>query len=352
MNETDNEKWEVEQTETPEQEEQDIITYQIASYPTDLTLSGYLDKWKSKQLYVPEFQRGFVWDQVRASKLIESFLLGLPVPGVFLYKERKSNRLQVIDGQQRIFSAIKYFTNDFEGKPFHLKNVHPKWDGKSYLDLDESERFQLDDSVLRATVVQQLDPSDDTSIYHIFERLNTGGVSLTPMEIRKCVYLSDFYQLLEELNALPAWRAIIGKTTPDKRLRDVEYILRIFALRDFLHIYVKPMKQFLNQYMAQKRELNSVGLARMKFNFIDVCEYTLNQLGEKPFHIRGRLNYAALDSVMATAFEAVEKKIDDFGIRYKLLLEDKDYLEAVTSSTSDEKTVQKRFAVAKEYLTK
>src|SRR5688500_10090227 len=101
MIEIDNEKWEIEQTETPEQEEQDIITYQIASYTTDLTLSGYLDKWKSKQLYVPDFQRGYVWDQVRASKLIESFLLGLPVPGVFLYKERKSNRLQVIDGQQR-----------------------------------------------------------------------------------------------------------------------------------------------------------------------------------------------------------------------------------------------------------
>lgn len=351
MIETDNEKWEIEQTETPEQEDQDIITYQIASYPTDLTLSGYLDKWKSEQLYVPDFQRGFVWDQVRASKLIESFLLGLPVPGVFLYKERKSNRLQVIDGQQRIFSAIKYFTNDFEGKPFRLKNVHPKWEGKLYLELDDADRFQLNDSVLRATVVQQLDPGDDTSIYHIFERLNTGGVSLTPMEIRKCVYLSGFYQLLEELNTLPAWRAIIGKPTPDKRLRDVEYILRIFALRDLLPAYVKPMKQFLNQYMVQKKELNNVGLTRMKLKFIDVCEYTLSQLGEKPFHIRGRLNYAALDSVMATAFEAVEKHIDDFRVRYQLLLEDKDYLESVTSSTSDEKTVQKRFAVAKEYLT-
>jgi len=101
------EKWEVEQTEESEESEQDVITYEINYYPSDLTLKGYLGKWDSKQLYVPPFQRNYVWDQSQASKLIESFLLGLPVPGVFLYKERKSARLQIIDGQQRILSAIK-----------------------------------------------------------------------------------------------------------------------------------------------------------------------------------------------------------------------------------------------------
>lgn len=350
MSETDNEKWEIEETEISDRDEKDVITYQISSYPTDLTLNGYLEKWKSKQLYVPPFQRGFVWDQVRASKLIESFLLGLPVPGVFLYKERKSNRLQVIDGQQRIFSAIRFFTNDFDGKPFHLKNVQSKWEGKSYAELEESERFQLDDSVLRATVVQQLDPRDDTSIYHIFERLNTGGVSLTPMEIRKCVYLSEFYELLEELNLLPEWRSLIGKQVPDKRLRDVEYILRIFALHDFVEGYVKPMKQFLNQYMIVKRDLHGTALDRIKEKFYAVCRYTYGCLGEKPFHIRGRLNYAVLDSVMSMAFDAQAKKIEDFRIRYELLLEDKDFHESVIANTSDEKTVQKRFELARKYL--
>jgi uncharacterized protein with ParB-like and HNH nuclease domain len=144
--------WNVQVTEELEEEEQDVLTYKISYYPADFTLKGYLEKSKNGQLVIPSFQRSFVWDQVKASKLIESFLLGLPVPGVFLYKERDTNKLQVIDGQQRILSAVRFFKNDFDDKAFRLKNVHPKWNGKKYEDLDEADKFQLDDTVLRATV--------------------------------------------------------------------------------------------------------------------------------------------------------------------------------------------------------
>lgn len=117
------ESWEFDPTEQPEEEEADDIAYEISYYPADYTLRGYLDKWEDKQLEVPPFQRNYVWDQVKASKLIESFLLGLPVPGVFLYKERKTNKLLVIDGQQRILSAIRFFKNEFDEKIFRLKGV-------------------------------------------------------------------------------------------------------------------------------------------------------------------------------------------------------------------------------------
>src|SRR5690606_38523425 len=143
---------------------------------------------------IPPFQRNYVWDVVKASRLIESFLLGLPVPGVFLYKEKKTNRLQVIDGQQRITSALRFFAGAFEDRVFRLKGVQSRWDGKAFEELDEADRFQLSDTVLRATVVQQLDPDDDSSVYHVFERLNTGGVNLNPMEVRKCVYFGAYFQ--------------------------------------------------------------------------------------------------------------------------------------------------------------
>ena len=346
----DEETWNVEQTEEPEEHEQDVITYQINYYPVDFTLKGYLDKWQSKQLYVPSFQRNYVWDQVQASKLIESFLLGLPVPGVFLYKERMSNRMQIIDGQQRILSAIRFFKNEFEDKAFRLKGVQPKWEGKRYEDLEEAERFQLDDAVLRATVVQQIDPNDDASIYHIFERLNTGGMKLTPMEIRKCVYLSDFYHLLEELNALPEWREIIGQAKIDKRLRDVEFILRILALAENVHEYEKPMKKFLNSYMSIKRKLSPEKLSEIRETFTEVCHYVLAHLGPKSFHLRGRLNYAVMDSTMGIAFLAVQRNISDFKKRYDALVEDKEYYETVTLNTSDEKFVKRRFELAEQYL--
>ncbi len=343
-------EWNVQATEEAEEDEQDVLAYKISYYPADLTLKGYLEKDKSKQLVIPSFQRSFVWDQVKASKLIESFLLGLPVPGVFLYKERDTNKLQVIDGQQRILSAVRFFKNDFDDKAFRLKNVHPKWNGKKYDELDEADRFQLDDAVLRATVVQQLDPDDDSSVFHIFERLNTGGINLNPMEIRKCVYNGPQFSLLEDLNALDEWRKLIGQPKPDKRYRDAELVLRVVALSHSWETYKKPMKGFLNNYLADIKKLKSdkrdSAIAVTKEHIGTVFKYTLEQLGEKPFHLYGRLNYAAMDSTLVAASLALANGVKDFKARYEKLIEDKAYVDWVTRDTSDEKILTNRIRAA------
>lgn len=352
---TEIDEWEYEETEVREDEEQDVITYQINYYPADFTLKVYLDKWESGQLKMPTFQRSYVWDQVKASKLIESFLLGLPVPNVFLYKERNTNKLQVIDGQQRILSVVRYFKNEFNGKIFRLKNVNPKWDGKTYEELDDADRFQLDDTVLRATVVQQLDPDDDSSIFHIFERLNTGGINLNQMEIRKCVYSGPQFELLEELNKFAEWRKLIGQPKIDKRLRDTELLLRVLALSASWSAYKKPMKRFLNNYLETSRKLNASEMERYlnetKADFSAICKYTLHHLGEKPFHLRGRLNYAAMDSTLVAAGIALKKGVADFKRRYDVLLEDDEYIQWCTKDTSDEKILIGRIKKAINILT-
>lgn len=346
--------WDADDTEEPEELERDELAYQISYYPSDFTLKGYLDKWESGQIVIPEFQRAYVWDQVKASKLIESFLLGLPVPGVFLYKERRSNKLLIIDGQQRIITAIRYLTNEFDEKIFRLKNVNKKWEGKTYQELDEADRFELNDSVLRATVIQQIDPRDDSSVYHIFERLNTGGVNLNPMEIRKCVSHGPLFHLLEELNAEDSWRKLIGKPKCDKRLRDVELVLRILALSENWDGYEKPMKGFLNNYMSNAKKLggDEIGsfVEKHRVTFKKSCSFLLQQLGEKPFHLRGRLNYAVMDSTMAITIERYEDLVADFKGKFRQLLIDEDYVLSVTKSTSDEAVLTTRFLKAKEYL--
>lgn len=348
------EKWDVEETEEPESDEQDVITYEISYYPADLTLKGYLDKWDSKQLKIPPFQRSYVWDQVKASKLIESFLLGLPVPGVFLYRERSTNKLQVIDGQQRILSAIRFFKNEFDEKIFRLKKVQSKWEGRTYAELTEADRYLLDDTVLRATVVQQLDPEDYSSVYHVFERLNTGGINLNPMEIRKCVYFGKVFSLLESLNEIQEWRVLIGKPKLDKRLRDVEMVLRVLSLTESREDYSKPMKGFLNNFMTTKNRLPEAALDAFiestKNEFSASCKYAIAELGERPFHLRGRLNYAVMDSVMAVMPVAAKMGIKNMQDRYQHLLKDDDYIENVTRSTSDEKALTIRFLRATEFL--
>ncbi len=346
--------WDVSETEEAEEQEQDNISYEINFYPADITLKGYLDKDKSKQLVVPDFQRQYVWDQVRASKLIESFLLGLPVPGVFLYKERDTNKLKIIDGQQRIMTAIRFFKGQFGEVTFRLKNVNDRWAGKKFDELSEADQFQLHDSVLRATIVQQLNPRDDSSIYHIFERLNTGGLNLNAMEIRKCVYAGKLMKMLEELNTNDKWRLLIGKVVPDKRMRDAEWVLRILAFYKHGERYEKPMKKFLNRYLIDGISMSSDDLDASIVNTIDIfnrtCDFIYDQLGEKPFQIRNRFNYAVLDSVFCVCIEAMEKGIKDIELRYDKLKEDDDFIANVTTNTSDQAAVVKRFEKAKEYL--
>jgi len=353
MEKTEVDDWEVDVGETDADEDEDQSVYQISNYPADLTLRGYFDKFKSGQLVIPEFQRNYVWDQRKASKLIESFMLGLPVPGVFLYKVRGTNKLSIVDGQQRIMSAIRFFSNRFDEKIFRLTNVLPKWKNKTYDELDESDRFLLDDTVLRATVIQQLDPEDDSSIYHIFERLNTGGINLNAMEIRRCVYNGEFADLLQHLNNFPAWRAVIGKPKEDKRLRDVELILRLVTLQYKWNSYEKPMKNFLSSFMAQINKLEGESktsfFQKVEADFCRTISMIDDELGSKPFHIRGPLNFAVLDS-MFVAVSSLHESDGSLGERYKGLLGDKSYVDAISMSTSDDKSLQTRIAKAFEYV--
>jgi uncharacterized protein with ParB-like and HNH nuclease domain len=344
----DNDEWDVEQTEeAPEDETEAKLEYEIMNYPADITLSGYVDHWDKNELIVPDFQRKYVWDRIKASKLVESFLLGLPVPGTFLYKQRSKSGFLIIDGQQRITSIIRYIKGTFDESVFRLKNVHQKFEGKSFVELDEDDQFKLKGAVLRATIIQQINPLDDTSIYQVFERLNTGGVNLNPMEVRQCVSYGPFVTALKKMNENEDWRKIIGQPKVDKRLRDVELVLRCIALSEKGKEYEKPMKGFLNKYMEAHRSDDNF-LNEMSDNFRRTTKYVLDQLGEKPFHLRGRLNYGALDSIMAATLADITP--DDLNHRFTKLKKDENYIASITFNTSDESVVDIRLGKAIEYL--
>ncbi|MBI3811806.1 MAG: DUF262 domain-containing protein [Nitrospirae bacterium] len=199
-----------------EDEYSDSSPYKIISFPADFTLKGLHEKFISKEIIVPQFQRQYVWNIERASKLIESFLLGLPVPGIFLYREKNSQKLMVIDGQQRLKSIFGFLNGKFPdtNNRFCLKSVRTTWNGKSYEKLEESDQIKLRDSVLRAIIIEQIDPADHSSMFHIFERLNTGGMSLRPQEVRNCIHQGPLNDLLNKLNQYKPWREIVGWVLP------------------------------------------------------------------------------------------------------------------------------------------
>jgi len=344
-------------------EEEDYFSgpaeYDISTYPADYPLEVLYTKWKNKDIEIPKFQRKFVWTQIQASKLIESFLVGLPVPAIYLYTQLDTQKNLVIDGQQRL-KSIFYFLEGFFGEEerekrtvFLLKGLSEKskWNNKSFNDFDESDQRKLKNCILRAFIVKQLNPKDETSIYHIFERLNTGGTLLTNQEIRNCVYRGKFNNSLYDLNSYQAWRSILGKPIPDSRQKDIELILRFFALRN-LKGYEKPLKDHLSRFMKRNRNPAKEFLEENKKLFQDSCDKIVSVLGTKPFHIKAGLNSAVYDCVMVAFAKNLHKVSKDIKQRYQSLIKNDEFTAVISGGTTDVDTVYKRFRIAEETLFK
>ncbi|MEO6147198.1 MAG: DUF262 domain-containing protein, partial [Sulfuriferula sp.] len=326
-------------------DEEAFVVYDIASYPSDLTLSVIKDMWTNGDIVIPEFQRNFVWNIKQASLLIESFLLGLPVPQVFFYIEN-DNKSLIVDGQQRILSVCFFFEGYFKNEStkgqrqiFRLTGLDNRspFAEKRYDDLDESSQRKLKSSVLRAINIRQLSPKgESTSVYHIFERLNTGGTPLKPQEIRNCVFRGELVNILRSLNKDKYWRKILGKQFEDTHQKDVELILRIFALSNSGWLrYEKPMKEFLNVAMDTHKNGNTSHTIKFVQNFPKIAELICENLGTKPFHIRGPLNSSALDSVYCVLLDHINQIPSDLQTRFSNLKKDKTFTESTYYGTSD-----------------
>lgn len=109
---------------TDEQDESGAaIRCLIMNYGADFPVDAIVNKMNQEDIFIPSFQRNFVWSVSQASRFVESLLLGLPVPGVFLFKDPESNRLMVVDGQQRLRTLQAFYKGVFDGHPFRLIGV-------------------------------------------------------------------------------------------------------------------------------------------------------------------------------------------------------------------------------------
>lgn len=351
--------------ETLESEEQDAQAtppaYEVVTYPADFTLEGLVAKLAKKEILIPGFQRKFVWTQNRASKLIESFLLGLPVPALFLYVDPDTSKFLVIDGQQRL-KTTSYFFEGYFGEEergrrpvFRLTGLNERspYANLTFKDLENKNpkaHTELLNTVLRAFVIKQLNPADSTSMYHIFERLNTGGAILTGQEVRNCVYYGALNDLVNELNLHKEWRGILGKPETDRRMRDVELVVRFLALHFARPIYEKPLKDFISSFMSKNRNPTSEKLAEMRELFRTTCERVHSGLGPRPFRIRRALNAAVFDAVFCGVAGNPAAPAEDIGRAYDSATGDPVFVKAVSSGTTDEKAVADRFNIFRNAL--
>lgn len=327
----------------------------LISYGADYTLDAIRQYVaESKQLIVqPTFQRKFVWDIKKASKLIESLVLGYPVPNILLGRNPETEIMEVIDGQQRILSICDYFAGTFRSEQvFKLAgdDIDKRYAGKTFKDLDDATQSKLKNAVLKAVVLVY--PKDDPNIkFTAFQRINTGSVVLKQQEIRNCIYGGSFNDLINDLNDKnQIWRKMLVRK-PDKRMRDVETILRFYAAYFDSKNYEKPITTFLNNFMEKNRNLSADSAEEWRKLFVDTLTTIQKKIGTAFPRSPGNMafNRAIFESVMvAVARLDKEGKLKPLLLKKKYLelIKDKKYIAAILSQTSDKKKYSDRLSIA------
>lgn len=303
----------------PAEEQEDFYSdddlFKIQSWGADLSFRELISRYDEDELIKPELQRHYVWDKSEASRFIDSILLGLPVPSIFLAKT-KNEKLLIVDGYQRLMTVRDYVKGIFskDGKVFKLsrsEKVHSKWKGKAFAELDDDEQRRIRNTTIHAIIFMQRSPeTGDTSLYQVFERINSSGKTLLPQEIRNCVYQGPLNTLLLQLNENQTWRQLFGRHEIDNRMRDVEYILRFFALSsdEIIHSDNAPsrisLKKYLNQYMDANNDKSVIDELERKF--INAIQKTHDALGDSAFHNISQTNPDQLvDRFSPTLFDSV-----------------------------------------------
>ena len=327
-----------------------IIRYSISSYGADMPVDGIVDRLKREDIFIPPFQREFVWSHTQASRFIESLLIGLPVPGIFMFKEPDSRKLMVVDGQQRLRTLQCFHDGILRGREFSLLGVSEEFSGKSYRSLTDEDRRDLDDSILHATIFQQDQPSNDrSSIYSIFERLNTGGIPLQPQEIRACVYRGKLNELLSKLADNPHWKKVYGPASIRKK--DEEIILRFFALHHSLEEYERPMKKFLNDFMGDHRDLDAGLSEQFRSRFEGTIATVAEVLGPEALRPERNLNVSVADAVLVGLAHHLEagpiQEPDALRAAHGRLLEELRKEGLYTSGTTSKERVKRRIELAR-----
>ena len=328
-------------------------SYAVTSFGVDFDVDGLVRRLNKCDIEIPDWQRGFIWPIKTASSFVESLLLGLPVPGVFMGTDPETRRLYVIDGQQRLRTLQGFYEGRFPGvdRSFRLTGVENRFEGLTYDQLGDPVRRDLDNSLIHATIVKQDVPAnDDTSMYQIFKRLNSGGRAVNPHEIRCAIYHGRLIDTIKELNTYHSWRSVIGN--PSKRLKDQEMILRFMAMFKKGDQYTKSMADFLNVFTQENRNPDEEWIREITERFEITISSFANSIGNDSFRLRGgrTVNAAVFDSMSVGLANRIERtgNLKPQKVRevHDALIFDDGYLQAVTRGTSDERSVETRLQLA------
>lgn len=343
--------------------------FNITSWGADITLRDIIASYEDGDILKPELQRKYVWDKRESSRFIESILLGLPVPSIFL-ANTIDNRKLIVDGYQRIKTIYDFYKEVWSGdnSTFALTNsdkINVRWRNKTYSTLlpDDQRRFRL--YTIHAIIFEQKTPKNDSGLFQIFERINTSGKSLNPQEIRNCVYQGQFNNMLLKLNKNEKWRKLFGEEVENNRMLDVEYILRFMTLSQSEILTSQAnsisLKKELNDYMRNHKNDDEQFYNKWEQCFTDCISFITSHIGDDAFYnlkndlsaIRKKFYPTVFDSIMIATNIALNNGFitgDNLESRRLELLKDEEYRESITQGTMKLDNIRTRIDKALYYL--
>ena len=324
----------------------DVDTYTI-------TVRELLSMVERRELHrAPAYQRRFRWAQDAESRLVESILLGLPVPNIFV-ATNEDGSWEVVDGLQRLSTLIHFMSESPEdikelGKsgPLQLSGLRKlsSFNGLTFQELPVSIRLALQKRGLGITSLS--DKSDPESRFETFERLNRGSLSLSPQEIRACVFQGPFNNLIRELAAHEGFRALIKLREVDTNAATAEeLVLKFFAYRHSRANFKGAVDSFLTHFMESKRFEFDVEKGRQEFHSV---VNAMHEVGPVPF-LRKSTNVTPqnlLEAVMVAIAEIQEegKKVGPLSPSW---VDDPDLIAASTGATNTRKKLDERIKRAR-----
>ncbi len=327
------------------------------------------DKWsvfehhrkiKNKRLILEgsdmDFQRKLVWKVEAKSRFIESILMGFPLPPFYLNARGEDGSYVIIDGLQRT-SALRDYLED----QFTLQGLHSlqQFNGSKFSDLPIALRTKIEDKGLNVYILKHTTPL--RVIYELFDRLNTGGTSLSRQEVRNGIFVGKSTVLLKKLSEQPSFQTAINTSISDNRMKDREIVLRYLAFRNRgYEAYETDLSPFLEETMKILNKMTDADIANWSKDFERTMKWSLKIFDKQNFRIpnkngqNGMLNVAVLESVACTlaACEDAFLEKNQLVIRnnYDILVKNEDYLNAVRTQTSNKAKVIQRFKLAKQIL--
>jgi len=317
----------------------------------DYSISTILDSLEKGNIFIPEFQRRYVWSTTTASRLIESLIIQCPIPVIYLNQE-KDEKLSVIDGNQRIISLQRFVKNQY---PLKGLTTYPELEGLHFFELDSRFQRHILNRTLRCIVITK--DTHPQIKFDVFERLNSGAVKLTPQELRHGIYNGNFMKLITELGKNKIWKSLINPGA-EKRMKTEELIIRFFAFHYTMGNYRQPLSGFLNDFAENNREISEDKKNQFTALFNNSVTNLVSLYGDLAFKVFdvefnpvNNFNAALFDAEMLSISHLdpeiiiTEKQRIVFLGKLAKLFYDEDFIKTISKSTSNKNQIKSRIEI-------